>query len=434
MKTTVEALEKNEVMLKVEVSEQSWSDAISNAYKEIASQVKISGFRKGKIPPPVIRSQVGEEPILKEALSKGLPSYYVEAVKTSGVKPVTHPQIEIVQLDETKPLKFNAKVEVEPEVKLGSHKGVEVTREPTKVSKEEVDQQLDLLREKFAQLEVVSRPIQEKDFALINFDGTIDGQPFEGGSASDYLLEIGSGTFIGGFEEQLVGANKGEIKDIWVDFPLDYPKQELACKKARFRVLVKEVKRKVLPNLNDDFTKQASKFETLAELRKEAEKSLEKIKDSQSQAKLQLAVLEKVAEKAEVEISDGMIKHHVDEALENFKADLSTRGMKFEDYLKAMNLTQADVEKDFKSDAQKGIKNRLVLKQVASNEKIETSEDEVDKEIENIAKRLNKDKAEIKKAVLKEGNVEMIKEDIILRKALNFLVERANIKDKEVTK
>ncbi|MDI6892198.1 MAG: trigger factor [Actinomycetota bacterium] len=431
MKTTVEELEKNKILLKVEVPANDLDSAIVRAYESVSRKANIPGFRKGKIPRKVIDSKVGKESVLEEALRDVIPIWYLQAVEKSGIEPIDKPDIEVTKFEEGQPLLFNATVEVKPQVKLGEYKEVEVGRLPTEVTEEEVDLQVAILRDRFAQLEPITRNVRKGDFVLIDFDGFVDGKPFEGGSATDYLLEVGSNAFIPGFEEQMVGVRKGEIKNVWVDVPKDYDFPDIAGKKVKFKVLIKEVKQKVLPALNDDFAKEIGEFDTFEELRESFRERLKELKKAQAEEKIRQDLLEQVSAESEVEIPEVMVNRGTEEIIREFTFSLQGRGLTLDSYLEATKSTLEDMKQDLKGDAEKRVKNELVLGEIAQREGLKVSDEETDKEIKAIAGRINRNPEELERSLEERGSMGLLKEDILRRKSLDWVVEHAKIIDEK---
>lgn len=432
MKVELKEIEKNKVLLEVEFPAEQLESAVEKAYQTIAEKLEVPGFRKGKVPKAVIDSRFDKQSILNEAFANGLPSYYSQAVEKLGIKPIDQPKIDIIQLEEGKAVKFNATVDVQPEVKLGKYKKVKVEKSQVKVSKKEVDEQTKLLQEKFAQLEVAGGGVIKKgDFALINYDGSCEGKPFEGGSASDYLLEIGSNLFPPGFEEQLIGARKGEIRDICVDMPKNHQTKDIAGKKVKFRVLVKEVKLKKLPPLNNDFAKQVGEYENLKDLQSDIKKNIKNVKEEQAKIKVRGDLLNKVSQASEVEIPEVMVKRRVDTMIKNLSSDLEARKLNLDDYLKAMKTSRGDLEAQLRKEAGEAIRSRMVLETIIEKEGLEVNQNEVDNEIEELAKNAKVDSKEVKNSLNKEGKLELIRESILLRKSLDLLADEAEISTEE---
>lgn len=434
MKTELERLEeKNTVLLKVEVPADRFDKAIDEAYKRVANQLVIPGFRKGKIPKAIIDSRLGKESVHEEALQKALPTYYFEALKEADVEPVDQPEVDIVQAEEGKPLAFTAKVKVKPEVELGEYKGIEVEKPSAEATEEDIDEQIESIRNNFASLEPVEdRKSQEGDFVLINFEGFIDDQPFEGGSAEDYLLEIGSQTFIPGFEEQLVGMGKGEIKDVMVTFPEDYGNEQLAGKEARFRVLLKEIKVKKLQDVDDDLAKQVG-FDTIDELRADIRNKVSEVKQRYANAEVKKELIDKVTNAAKVEVHDVMIEQELGEMLEDFSNDVKRQGLDLNQYLEMTGTTEEDLRNEWRDKAEERVKSRLVVEAIAKAENLEVTPEEVDNEIKKAAQATGRDFNEVKEIFQMQGNMGSLKKRVLIGKTIDWLVENANIKEKEGT-
>ncbi|MBS3908734.1 MAG: trigger factor [Actinobacteria bacterium] len=432
MKTEIEKLEeKNTVLLTVEVSVDTFGRAIDEAYKKISNQVVIAGFRKGKIPKTIIDSRVGRESVREEALQSALPKYYVEALRETGLDPVDQPDVDIVQVGDDVPLKFTAKVKIKPEVALGDYKGIEVIKPAIEAGKEEVDEQLDALRNNFANLEPIEdRAVQNGDYALINFEGFIDGEPFDGGSAEDYLLEIGSGTFIPGFEERIVGVKKGEAKDVTVTFPNDYGSEQLAGKEAVFKILLKEIKEKKLQDLDDDFAKQVG-FDTLDELKSDIEKKISEVKAKNVDAEVRGSAVDKVTEAAEVELHDVMVEQELDVMVEDFGEEVKRQGVELNQYLKMVNSSIEELRAEWNERAHHRVKSRLVLEAIATQEKIDAGVEEVDNEMKKVATATGRDFEEVKQIFTMQGNMGALATRIKLAKTIDWLVGQAKIKTGE---
>jgi trigger factor len=427
LKTNLEEIEKHKVLLKVEVPSKEVDKAIKSACKEIAEKIRVPGFRPGKIPSKVVKSRVGMETIYNEVVQKMLPVYYRKAVEKEGIDPITQPEVDVVQIEEGKSLKFNATVEVKPEAKLGDYKGVKVTKEKVEIEEEWVDQQLQILQNRFAQLEPVERAAKKGDSVLINFEGKVNGKPFEGGSAEDYLLEIGSNTFIGDFEKQLEGTKKGEIREVFTEFPKGYGNQELAGKKAYFKVLAKEVKQKILPELNDDFAKDVSEFDTLDELRKDIRDKLSGNKEQQIDFNMRMDVLDKVVEGTEIELPETMIKDRKEFKIKDVAASLQKQGISLDDYLKSSNQGREEFEGHAEKEAIEELKREAVLEAVAKLENLEITDEETDNEIKRLAESMNKDPEESTKAAKAQGTYEFFRGNLLSRKAWNWLVDNAKV-------
>ncbi len=371
------------------------------------------------------------ETIYNEVVQKLLPIYYRKALKKEGIDPITQPEVDVVQVEEGKPLKFNAKVEIKPDAELGNYKGIEVSKEKVEIDEQWIDQQLAILQNRFAQLDPVARPVKEGDSVLINYDGKVDGKAFEGGSAEDYLLEIGSNTFVGDFEKQLEGAKRGEIREVFAEFPEGYGNPDLAGKKAYFKVLVKEVKQKILPETNDDFAKDVSEFDTLDELRNDIREKLSGNKEQQVDFKLRMDVLDKVVEDAEIDLPETMIEDRKEFKIKDVAASLQKQGMSLEDYLKSSSQDKEEFEEHAQKEAVEELKREAVLEAVANAENLEITDEETDNEIKRLAESMNKDPEASAKAARDQGTYEFFRGNLLSRKAWNWLVDNAKVTEIE---
>lgn len=426
MKTEHEEIEKNKVLLKIEVPADDTDKAIDQAYKSVAGKVNIPGFRKGKIPKDVIDARVGKEVVLEEAARALVEMFYPKAIKSSKVEPINYPEIEVTQIGNGKAFKFLAKVEVKPKAKLGKYKGISAEKEKAEVSAEEINNQLALLQDRFAQLEVVEgKPLSKGDFALINFEGTVDSKPFEGGTANDYLLHIGSKTFIEGFEDQLIGARKGEIREVAVKFPVNYPSQEVAGKEAKFKVLVKEVKQKSLPELNDDFAKEVGAYETLQALKKEIKQKITEVKESMAERDFKARVLKEASDQAEVDIPESLVEEEIGKMFMKLNHHLESQGNNLENYLGMIQKTPEELKEAWKEEARLRVKTELTLEAIAEVESLQPSKEEIDQEIKTLAEKTSKDPVELHQILQKSGNIRLVEREITFRKTLNFLIENA---------
>lgn len=426
MKTTLLEKKKHEVSLSVEADKEEVKKEIKKTYARLAREVKIPGFRKGKVPPPVLRSHLGIDAIYYEALKELLPLFYSQAVKELNLKPVSQPQFDVKAISEDKGLLFNAKVEVKPEFKLGRYKGIEVEVLDTDVKEEEVEEQLEMFRERFAQLKVASgRPIKEGDFALVSFQGLVDGKAIEAASAKDFMFEVGKGLFIPEFEENLLGAKVGEVREFDVEFPPGYRVEEVAEKKVHFKVIVKEVKEKELPPLDDNFAKQAGAFKNLDELKKMLKERLEEAKKREAEISLRNEVVRKVVAETKVELPETLVKRELDEVLSEFAYRLSLQGISTPQYLDRTGKSLDDLKGDLRKEAEKRLKNELALEAIAEKEKLRVSDEELNKQIELLAKRSGKQTEELSKELEQKGQLELLKYDMLLRKSVDFIVNEA---------
>lgn len=425
MGSKLERIEKNEVALEIEVPGDKVSEALNKAYRRVVKDVSVPGFRKGRVPRPVLESYFGKEILYEEALNELLPVAYEEAVKENDLTPVTEPQIDVVQMEEGKPLVFKARVVVKPEVVLGQVEGIEVTTSPITVTEEDVDKRLEAMRERYARLVKVQDDVtaQEGDVLRIDFEGFIDGEPFPGGKGEDYSLELGSRTFIPGFEEQLVGTKTGEEKEIKVQFPEDYHSQDLAGKEAMFKVNVHEIKRRELSPLNDEFAQEVSEFETLEELREEIRKNLTKMAEERTKQLRRDEVVAKAVESAEVDIHPAMIEEQIDSMLESFQQRLAQQGLTLEDYINVTGTSLEAIRDDYAQEAEKTLRANLVLEKIALEKGLKPTEEDFRQHLQRVAGDFGIDADQLKERVA--GSRGKIEYGIMLDKAVDFLLENA---------
>ncbi|MBJ9992195.1 trigger factor [Paenibacillus sp. S28] len=426
MKATWEKIEKNLGVLEVEVEADRVAAALDKAFNKVAKKANVPGFRKGKVPRPIFEARYGVEALYQDAIDILLPEVYTEAVDQTDIFPVDRPEVEIDQFAKGEVFKFKAKVTVKPEVTLGDYKGVEVPVQKVEVSDEELDAELKRLQERHAELSVIDEGAAENgDVAVIDFDGSVDGVSFEGGQAERYSLELGSGTFIPGFEEQVVGMATGDFKDVEVTFPETYHAEELAGKKAVFKVKVHEIKRKQLPELDDEFAKDVSEFETLAEYKEDLKKQLLERKEQEAKGNKEAAVVDKVAANAEVEIPEAMIDGEIQNMMRDFDNRLRNQGMNLEMFLSFSGQTTGDLQEQMKDDAEKRVRNNLVLEQIAKEENIEVTEEDINKELEVMAESYKRTADEIRNILTANGSLGSLREEISLRKTVDLLIENS---------
>jgi trigger factor len=428
MKASWEKTEKNRGVLTVETDEQTVARALDQAFKKVVAKVHVPGFRKGKVPRKIFEMRFGVEALYQDALDILLPEAYEAAVKETGIQPVDRPEIEIEQLEQGKPFIFKATVTVKPEVTLGEYKGVEVPDKDFTVTEEDVNKELERMQRQQGQLVAVEDGQVEKgDRVIIDFDGYMDGEPIQGGKAEKYVLEVGSGTFIPGFEDQLIGMKPGEEKEIQVTFPEDYSAEELAGKPATFKIKLHEIKRMELPALDDEFAQDVSEFETLDELKQDIEKKLKEQAEKERENYIRNKVVELVAEKAEVEIPAVMIDHEVEHMLHHFSQNLAMQGLNLELYTQFTGQTVDALKEQFRPEAEKKVRADLVIEAVAKAENIEVTDEEVDQEIARLAEEMQRDAAEIRRILEKQGGIESIKEQLRNKKTVDLLVLSSKI-------
>lgn len=427
MQVKVEKLEKNVVQLEIEVDAEKFNAGLQKAFAKNAKKFNIPGFRKGKAPRNMVEKYYGEQVLYEDAINEVCPEAYDEAIEKNDLHPVDRPEIDIQQIGKGQNLIFTAKVTVKPEVELGQYKGVEVKKNDVVVTDEDVEKELQKVVDKNARLITIEdRGIQTDDTAVIDFEGFIDGVPFEGGKAEDYSLVIGSGSFIAGFEDQLIGAKPGDEPDVSVTFPEDYGKEELAGKPALFKVKIKEIKVKELPTVDDEFAKDVSEFETLDEYKADLRKKLTEKAEHTAKHELEDGVIEKVVENAAVEIPRVMVEKRIDNLIYDFSMRLRYQGLDLQKYLEIMGMDANTFRTQFDKRAEGEVKTQLVLEAVSKAEKIELTQEEVDEDIKKMAENYKQSEEEFKKH-LKEDDIEYIKSNLTARKTVDFLVASAAI-------
>ncbi|QHN50050.1 trigger factor [Geobacillus stearothermophilus] len=419
-----EKLEGNEGVLTVEVDAEQVNKGLDAAFKKVVKNIALPGFRKGKVPRVLFEKRFGVEALYQDALDILLPEAYAKAVEEAGIEPVSMPEIDIEQMEKGKSLIFKAKVTVKPEVKLGQYKGLEVEKMDATVTDEDVENELKRLQENYAELVVKEDgTVENGDTAVIDFEGFVDGEPFEGGKAENYSLEIGSGTFIPGFEEQLIGMKAGEEKEIQVTFPEEYHAEQLAGKPATFKVKVHEVKAKQLPALDDEFAKDVDEeVETLDELKAKIRARLEEAKKNEAETALRNAVVEKAAANAEIDIPAVMVQNETDRMLREFDQRLQMQGLNLQLYYQFSGQDEAALREQMKEDAEKRVRAALTLEAIAKAENIEVTDEEVEEELQKMAEAYNLSVDKLKELL---GSLDGVKEDLKWRKTIDFLVEHS---------
>ena len=417
---------KNELKIELTIEAEKFEEAINNVYNKNAKYFTIPGFRKGKAPIKMVEKQYGVQIFYEDAFNEVAPIAMEEAVKENNLEVVSRPEIDIKQMEKGKDLIFTATVQTKPEVKLGKYKGIEIKKIEYKVEDKDIEHELGHMQERNARLVTVEdRPVQKDDTAVIDFEGFVDGIAFEGGKAENHELVIGSNTFIPGFEDQIIGMKTGEEKDINVKFPDEYFSKDLAGKDATFKVKLNEIKVKEMPNLDDEFAKDVSEFDTLEELKKSIQEKLEEENKTREKHETEDNAIQAVCDGVEVEIPNGMIEMEIDNAVRDIETRLSYQGMKLEQYLQMMGKTMSEFRKEYEEQAQKSVKTRLVLEAVAQAAKIEVTEEEINAKLKEMAEKYNKKEDELKD---NEQLKNYIKENLKAEKTVNYIVENAKIK------
>lgn len=425
MSLQVEKLEKNMAKLTIEVSPEELEGALQHAYLKNRKQITIPGFRKGKVPRQIIEKMYGPSFFYEDAVNELIPSAYEKAVDECELELVSRPEVSIIQIEKGKPFIFTAEVAVKPEVELGQYKGIEVEKQDTAATDEEVDKEIDKERESNSRsITVEDRPVQDGDMTVIDFEGFVDGTPFEGGKGTDYPLTIGSGAFIPGFEEQLIGAEIGKETEVNVSFPEDYHAKDLAGKPAVFKCTVKEIKVKELPELDDDFAQDVSDFDTLEEYKADVRKKIEERKAASAKAKKEDAVIEKIIEGAKMEIPDAMVKTQAEQGVDEFAQRLQMQGMSIEQYLQYMGGSIDAMVEQYKPQALKRIQSRLVLEAVVAAENLEVSDEELEAEYSRMAEQYKMEVEKLKE-LFSDADKKNIREDLAIQKAVDLVTEAA---------
>ena len=425
MSLQVEKMEKNMAKLTIEVSAEELDKAMQNAYLKARGKISIPGFRKGKAPRKMIEQMYGKGIFLEDAANALIPEHYSKALEECDLEIVSQPEIDVTQAEPGKAFIFTAEVAVKPEVTLGEYKGVEVPKSETEVTDEDIDAEIKKEQEKNSRtVTVEDRGAENGDITTIDFEGFVDGVAFEGGKGTDYPLTLGSGSFIPGFEDQLVGAKAGDHVEVNVTFPEEYQAAELAGKAAVFQCDVKKVETKELPELDDDFAQDVSEFDTLAEYREDVMKNLTEKKEKEARAAKENTAVDKAIENAEMEIPDAMLNTQVRQMMNDFASRMQSQGLTMEQYFQFTGMTAEKMQEEMKPQALKRIQTRLVLEKIAETENIEVSEDEVNEEISKMAE-MYKMEADKLKELLGDRELEQMKKDMAVQKAVTLVADEA---------
>ncbi|MFC7365505.1 MULTISPECIES: trigger factor [Bhargavaea] len=423
-----EKQEGNQGVLTFEVPAETFNKGLDQAFKKVVKQVNVPGFRKGKVPRKIFEQMFGVESLYQDAIDAVLPEAYSNAIDEADISPVAQPEINVEEIEQGKPVVFTANVTVKPEVKLGEYKGLEVERQDTAVTDEEIEEQLNDRRQGNAEFVIKEdEAAAEGDTVVLDFEGFTDGEAFEGGKAEGYELELGSGNFIPGFEEQLVGVKAGDSKDVEVSFPEEYHAAELAGKPATFKVTVHEVKARELPELDDEFAKEIdSEVESLDELRSKLKEQTAQEKKDASEAALRDELVEQAAKNAEIEIPEVMVESEVDRMVQEFGQRLQQQGMTLDLYYQFSGQDEAALRAQMKEDAETRVRVSLVLEAIAEAEGVTVGEEDIQEELQTMSGQFNMDTEQIKQIL---GGTEMLENDIRFKKTIEFLVENAKISE-----
>ena len=425
MSLQVEKMEKNMAKLTIEVAAEDLEKAMQNAYQKAKGRISIPGFRKGKAPRKMIEQMYGKGVFLEDAVNALIPEHYSKALAECELEIVSQPTIDITQAEPGKAFIFTAEVAVKPEVKLGEYKGLKVDKYSTRVTQKEVDEEIEKVREQHARIvEVTDRAVADKDDVTLDFEGFVDGVAFEGGKGENYPLTIGSGSFIPGFEEQLIGAEIDKEVEVKVTFPEEYQAKELAGKEAVFQCDVKKIEAKELPELDDDFAKDVSEFDTLAEYKEDVKKNLTEKKAEDARRAKEDAAVDKVIENAQMDIPEAMIETQTRQMLDDFARRIQSQGLSMEQYMQFTGATVDSLKEQMKPQAVKRIESRLVLEKVAEAENIQISDEKLDEELAKMAE-MYKMEADKLKEMLGDAEKEQMKKDMAVQKAVTLVADEA---------
>lgn len=416
---------KNELKLEFKIEAEKFDEAMKKVYTKTAKYFNVPGFRKGKAPMHMVEKMYGTEIFYEDTFNELVPGIFEEELKNNNIEAVSRPDIDIKQIGKGQELIFTAVIQTKPEVKLGKYKGIEIKKIEYNVSDDDINHELEHMQEKNARLVSVERPVKDGDITVIDFEGSIDGVPFDGGKAENHELTIGSKQFIPGFEDQIIGMKLDEEKDIKVTFPEDYFSKDLAGKEAVFKVKLHEIKEKELPKLDDDFAKDTSEFETLAELKKSIKEKLEEENEHRAKHETENAVIEAVADAVELDIPSGMIETEIDNMIKDVESRLSYQGLNLEQYLKIMGKTMEEFRKQYEEQAQKTVKIRLVLEAIQKDLDVKVEENEIKDKIKEMSEAYSRKPEELEQ---NEQFKNYIEENLKYEKTIDFLVENAKLK------
>ena len=417
---------KNEVKLTFNIEAEKFEEAMKKVYVKTAKYFNIPGFRKGKAPMQLVERQYGSAIFYEDAFNELVPDIYDEAIKENKIEAVSRPNIDIVQMEKGKELIFTATVETKPEVELGKYKGIEIKKIEYNTTDKDIEHELGHMAERNSRLvSIEDRPVEKGDITTIDFVGSIDGVEFEGGKAENHELEIGSNTFIPGFEDQIIGMKIDEEKDIKVKFPEDYFSKDLAGKDAIFKVTLHEIKKKELPKIDDEFAKDVSEFDTLDELKNSIKEKLDTENTEKAKYETEEEAIKTVCDNTKLDIPNGMIELEIDNMIKDMENRLSYQGLNLNQYLQIMGKTETEIRDNFKEQAERNIKSRLVLEAIVKAEKIEATPEEIDEKIKEMAKQYGRKEDEL---LANEQLKEYIKGNLETEKAIDFIVKNAKKK------
>lgn len=426
----VEQLDQSRVKLSIEVDGKRLEEGLNYAYRKVVKKVVIPGFRKGKAPRMILERHYGQEVLYEDALDYLLPKLYEEAVEQAEIKPIAQPDIQLQKIEPKEGLSFEVEVDVYPEIELGEYKGLAVEKHIKTISDQDIDSEIEQLRHRHSELIAVDYrdDLKEKDFANIDFKGYIDGKPFSGGAKEGHTLEIGSGQFIPGFEEQLIGMQVNEEKDIEVTFPADYNSDELAGKTATFTVKLNSIKERLLPDLDDEFAKDVSEFETLAELKDDIRSKLETNATDGTKRDLENRLIEQIIENSNIDIPKSMVDNQIEYMLDNLRTNLAYSGMDFETYLKYTKKSEEEFKDEMRPEAVKQVKRSLLIEEIADQEGISASEEEINQKIDTFVEESSDPE---KTRQTWENRTKDLSSMLKIDKTWDFLIDHAQITEVE---
>ena len=428
MEVKMNKIENNVVELEVKVESKKFDAALNKAYKKNVNKFNVQGFRKGKVPMAIVKKFYGVEVLFDDAINFCIDEAYPVALNENNVKPVDYPQIDVIEVGEGKDLVFKAKVTTYPEVKLGEYKGVEVSYTKPEVTDEQIENQLKDIQAKNARIETKTEgKVEDKNIAVIDFKGFIDGTPVEGGEGHDYDLEIGSGSFIGDFEQQLIGLEKGQSKDVNVTFPENYGREELNGKEAKFEVTVKDIKVKELPALDDEFAKEVSEFDTIAEYKADLKVKAEKANEERATRELQEKVIGQVVDNATIDLPQVMVDREVQNMIKDLEQRLSYQGLSLDQYFQFTGSSEEQMKDYMKENAERKVRTDLVLNAITDKENLEATEEELKAKAEEVVKMYQSKDVDQMVDILLKSQAEALKADVVREKIVNMLVDSAKV-------
>lgn len=428
MEVKMNKIENNVVELEVKVESKKFDAALNKAYKKNVNKFNVQGFRKGKVPMAIVKKFYGVEVLFDDAINFCIDEAYPVALNENNVKPVDYPQIDVIEVGEGKDLVFKAKVTTYPEVKLGEYKGVEVSYTKPEVTDEQIENQLKDIQAKNARIETKTEgKVEDKNIAVIDFKGFIDGTSFEGGEGHDYNLEIGSGSFIGDFEQQLIGLEKGQSKDVNVTFPENYGREELNGKEAKFEVTVKDIKVKELPALDDEFAKEVSEFDTIAEYKADLKVKAEKANEERATRELQEKVIGQVVDNATIDLPQVMVDREVQNMIKDLEQRLSYQGLSLDQYFQFTGSSEEQMKDYMKENAERKVRTDLVLNAITDKENLEATEEELKAKAEEVVKMYQSKDVDQMVDILLKSQAEALKADVVREKIVNMLVDSAKV-------